>query len=604
MKFLPEKKKLVVFAIFALGYILLIMFLLTLRKPVVQQKVPVQHGQSFVAPTKLSEQTTVTEKVIASKIDLERKMIAPRSPQDIARIRSVIEKQGGKIIEAKGSVLVADLPKDVEEKVTKELTTSQAIKGVEVDYPTFLSADNPDWGVKRIAAPDVWQTTSGSGLRVAVVDTGVDYGHPELRGRYAGGYDTANNDSDPFDDHGHGTHVAGIVASDLNGGGLAGVAPGVQIVAIKALSADGSGYLSDLVEAIDWGIANNVQVMNFSLGSSYNSQTLANKVAEASSRGMLLIAAAGNTGGGSLMYPAAYGSVISVAATDSSDRIASFSSLGAEIAAPGVGITSAVPGGGYATWSGTSMAAPHVTATVALMLANKQTNIRQQLHDTAIDLGPAGRDSYYGYGLVHAKPAALGKDTLSPLITFLEPASGTQVKGNVAIKVSIQDEYKVASASLTINNAKVKEWASGPYEYTWETDTLVEGDYTLLAQAFDENGNSGEARITLSVSRSAISPTKALSVTRAQGRSAAVRQDTQNSTAIEHRQNAETPATERKQEQQAPETSNVNERNQKAEPPPQANNDNEKENQGKKDVKGASTSSLTERIKAFFFSLF
>jgi hypothetical protein len=562
---------------------------------------------AFIAKTPVSEETMVQEKVVAEKLDLERKIVAPKSSRDIARITSIIEREGGSVIETKGSVIVADIPQGVEEAVTQELEASNSISGVEVDYPTFLTADNPDWGVKRIAAPDVWETTSGSGIRVAIVDTGIDYTHSELRGRYAGGFDAVNNDSDPMDDHGHGTHVAGTVASEMNGGGLAGVSPGVQLLAGKALGSDGSGYTSDLIEAIDWAMQNGAQVINYSLGSSYNSKTLEDKINQAAARGIIQVAAAGNNSGGSLMYPAAYGAVISVAATDSSDRLAGFSALGAEVAAPGVGITSTVPGGGYATWSGTSMAAPHVTATVALMLANKQTNIRQQLHDTAIDLGPSGRDSYYGYGLIHAKPAALGEDTLAPIITFLTPENQSHVTGEVTVELSVQDEYKVITTQLYINNQVVKEWTEAPYTYTWDTSTLADGEYTLRVKATDENENIGEAQVAVTISDATPTPTKGLSPTKQQGQSAAVRQNTQNENAAEHRQDTNTPATENKAENSggqssAPETSNANERNQKAENNSQGKN--EDKGNGKKDVQGAATVSFWQMIKARVLRVF
>jgi subtilisin family serine protease len=204
-----------------------------------------------------------------------------------------------------------------------------------------------------------------------------------------------NKTNDPFDDHGHGTHVAGIIAADLNNSGIAGAAPKARIYAIKALAADGTGYISDLITAIDWAITNNLQLLNFSLGTTYDSSLLRHKIQDAAGRGIIITAAAGNTNGGALLYPAAYNEVIAVSATDSKDNFASFSSLGAEVAAPGVSIRSTVPGGRYATWSGTSMAAPHVTATLALMLANGQLDVRQQLRDTATDLGPAGKDSYF-----------------------------------------------------------------------------------------------------------------------------------------------------------------------------------------------------------------
>jgi hypothetical protein len=566
----------------------------------------------FVAKSKLEGKTSVDSKQIVQKLDLQRKIIRPSSPQRVAEINRIIQQQGGEIIKSDANIIVAHLPKDKEEQINQELESTNSTSTIEVDYPTFLTADNPDWGVKRIKAPDVWDTTTASGIKVAVIDTGIDYNHSDLQGRYAGGYDTANDDNDPYDDHGHGTHVSGTIATALNGSGLAGVAPGVQILAVKALHGDGTGYISDVVEAVDYAMRNGTQVMNFSIGTSYNSSALEEKLNEAAARGIILVAAAGNTSGGSLLYPAAYGSVISVAATDSGDNFASFSSVGAEIAAPGVGITSTVPGGGYASWSGTSMASPHVAATVALMLANNQTNIRQSLQNTAIDLGPSGKDGYYGYGLVHSKPATLGEDVLAPIVTFLTPDNDSTVYGEVEINLDVQDEYKLTSIKLYANNEQIQEWTESVSSHTWDT-TGKEGSYELRVVAIDENENEGSAKITVTVSKDPISPTPtvtpkpSLHQMKQQGQSGNVRHDINQEQAQQNRQDYQNvpnnpqeaqgkSESNNQPAQAAPDVSNINERNQK----PHAAS----ENSGGRDVKGASTISFWQILQAKILSLF
>lgn len=452
----------------------------------------------YSAPESASEEIAAPQHIIAAKIDLQRKLIVPQSANEAEQIRSIVESQGGQVVSTGNTSMVLQIPKEIESGTLDQISEQNLASEVEVDYPVYLSG-NPDWGVIRIDAPGVWETTGGQGISVAIIDTGIDYHHPDLQARYIGGFDTYNNNDDPYDDHGHGTHVAGIVASSINNQGLIGTAPNVNLLAIKALGADGTGYLSDVIEAIDWSVNNGAQIINLSLGTTYNSNLLRQKVDWAAGQGIVLVAAAGNTNGGSLLYPAAYDSVIAVSATNSNDQFASFSSIGAELAAPGVAITSTVPGGGYATWSGTSMAAPHVAGTVALMLANNQDNVRQLLRDSAIDLGEPGVDPLFGHGLVHAKPAALGIDTLAPIVTFLEPEHQSSVSDNVWIRLDIQDESDIISANLSLDNQELVAWQQPPYEYLWVTSDYEPGEYDFVATAEDEYNNLGMAYLSLTL---------------------------------------------------------------------------------------------------------
>lgn len=285
-----------------------------------------------------------------------------------------------------------------------------------------VELDN-SWGVKHIGAGNVHAYNKGSGVKLAIIDTGVDYNHPDLNGNYAGGYDFVNNDTNPFDDNGHGTHVAGIAAAEDDGAGVVGGAPEADIYALKVLDAGGNGYWSDFMAALEWAANNGMQVANMSLGASRDAPGVHDAVKAAYNGGVLLVAAAGNSGnpggrGNSIEYPARYEEVIAVGATDQNDTRASFSSTGdqLELAAPGVGITSTIPDGGYESYSGTSMASPHVAGTAALVIAsgitdtngNRRVNdeVRLLLQQTADDLGASGKDSQYGYGLVDADEAA------------------------------------------------------------------------------------------------------------------------------------------------------------------------------------------------------
>lgn len=274
------------------------------------------------------------------------------------------------------------------------------------------------WGIDRINADLAWATSTAAGVKVAIIDTGIDLVHPDLKDNIKGGYNAINPLKSANDDNGHGTHVAGIVGAVDNDIGVIGVGPQVNLYAIKVLNAAGSGYLSDVIEGLDWAIANRMQVVNMSLGTSADIQSFHDAIVRVNQKGITQVAAAGNSGG-SVIYPAAYPEVIAVSATDNTDTIASWSSRGPEIdlAAPGVSIYSTYKGQTYKTLSGTSMAAPHVAGVAALVLTQtakcdtdrngscSPLEVQQRLEATAEDLGTVGKDNLYGTGLVDAEKA-------------------------------------------------------------------------------------------------------------------------------------------------------------------------------------------------------
>lgn len=235
------------------------------------------------------------------------------------------------------------------------------------------------WGVQRLRAPAAWQETEGRGVRVAIIDTGIDTTHPDLVGQVDGGYSaiTRSEASGAYqDDNGHGTHVAGTVAALRDGKGVVGVAPQARLYAVKVLDADGSGNLSDVIDGIVWAASNDMQVANMSLGAPFGSETMQRALRFAAGRGMIVVAAAGNSGG-SVGFPGAYPEAIAVAASDFQDKLAPFSSRGPEVdfIAPGVDIVSDKMGGGFVSYSGTSMAAPHVAGLAALAVSKGWTGL-------------------------------------------------------------------------------------------------------------------------------------------------------------------------------------------------------------------------------------
>ncbi len=215
----------------------------------------------------------------------------------------------------------------------------------------------------------------GTGVKVAVIDTGIDYTHEDLDSNYKGGYDFVFSDSDPFDDsyNSHGTHVAGILAAERNGVGVVGVAPNASIYAVKVMDGSGYGLVSWLIAGIEWAVENDIDVVVISSGTEEDSQPLRDACRNAYDSGVILVAAAGNTYGGNVTYPARYDSVIAVTATDLNGSRAPFSPIGPEIelAAPGVNILSTTRDNSYGYLSGTSQAAPHVAGTAALIISSK-----------------------------------------------------------------------------------------------------------------------------------------------------------------------------------------------------------------------------------------
>jgi subtilisin len=295
------------------------------------------------------------------------------------------------------------------EKVTEALAKNPNVDYVEEDGKVQAIGQMTPWGIPHVNADDVHQTgVEGSGVKVGIVDTGIDYTHEDLL--VSGGESFVQGTTDYMDGNGHGTHVAGTVAGLNNSVGVLGVAPEANLYAIKVLDQYGNGSYSDVVAGIEWAVSNNLDILNMSFGGSSGSKTLQKAVDNAYNNGMLLIAATGNNGydrKGTITYPAKYDSVIAVGAVDQLNNRANFSSVGRELElmAPGVEIQSTVPGG-YASYNGTSMAAPHTTGVAALLSQTKpgltNVQIRNTLKETAVILG----DSFlYGNGLVDALAA-------------------------------------------------------------------------------------------------------------------------------------------------------------------------------------------------------
>ena len=271
-----------------------------------------------------------------------------------------------------------------------------------------IASQNIPWGVRKIEAPDVWKRCQGEGIKVGIIDTGIDLTHPDLKGNIKETYSVVDGIS-ADDDNGHGTHVAGIIAALDNDIGVVGVAPKAEIYSVKAFDKMGRGSVSDIIDALQWCVENKVHVINMSFGIGTNSRALKRAIGAAHRHKIIMVAAAGNSGArDSVLYPAKYPEVIAVAASDSKDQAADFSSRGPEvnIIAPGVDVSSTYINEEYKNLSGTSMACPHVVGACALLMSisgTKAESVKKAILSTAKDIGLP--EETQGVGLVNVSAA-------------------------------------------------------------------------------------------------------------------------------------------------------------------------------------------------------
>jgi len=339
---------------------------------------------------------------------------------------SVVAGAGGEVVHGVGPHSVAaHVPPGQVAKLAADANVASVSADVVVSASgkpsgggTTQPAQTVPWGITRIGADAAWGISTGAGVKVAIVDTGVKNDHADLTPRVILGATYVTGTKSAKDDNGHGTHVAGSVGASNNAIGVVGVAPACTLVAVKVLDRNGSGYLSSVAAGIRWAADNGAKVINMSLGGSSDTQAgdLLSAVTYAAGKGVVICAAAGNEGDQvpqPASYPAMYDQTIAVGATDSADAVPVWSSKGSyvDIAAPGVAVKSTYKDGLYATWSGTSMATPHVAGAAAVLIAGGTTDpaaVRSKLTTTADDVNAAslpGKDDAIGDGLLDVDEA-------------------------------------------------------------------------------------------------------------------------------------------------------------------------------------------------------
>ena len=323
--------------------------------------------------------------------------------------------------EYRAPVLIADLTDDQ----IAALETAGDVVSVEHDGPIYafgprlavegepsLDEETIPSGINLIKAPPAWPCSEGKAIKVAVLDSGIDYSHPDLAINYRGGESFVADETDPMDYNGHGTHCAGTIAAAFTGSGVVGVAPGAYLYAVKVLGRSGSGAWSNLIAGIDHAVNNiEARILSMSLGALAAPSAVEAVCDMAYEKGALLIAAAGNEGG-AVGAPANFDSVMAISAIDNAGGLASFSNRGPEIelCAPGVEVLSCSPGGGYRRLSGTSMACPHVAGAAAVTWGAHRwaanSEIRALLTWRADLMGRLGKTDEFGFGRIDAEAAA------------------------------------------------------------------------------------------------------------------------------------------------------------------------------------------------------
>jgi serine protease len=412
--------------------------------------------------------------------------------------------------------------------VAQWLQASGAVAYAELDYERHASAVNDpyrkfQWALDKVGADKAWTMSTGTGVVVAVIDTGVGTSPNDGLTHLNAGWDFVNDDGSAADDNGHGTHVASTIGERANNGvGAAGLAYNVTILPVKVLNQDGSGSTSNVILGVEYAVAHGAKVINLSLGSSSSSQAEAAAMQVASAAGVFIAAATGNDAGSTINFPAAYPTVVAVGATGYRNTVAPYSNKGSgiDLVAPGGDNSVDANGDGYndgilaetklsGTWSyyfyeGTSMATPHVAAAAALVMAKGATAAQAEstLKSSALDLGAAGADTTYGAGLIQVDKALTAWAAAHPANTAPTAVTGGPYTSRVGVARSLNGagssdrEGSITRYAWTFGDGGSAVGAS--VSHTW----TKAGTYTVTLTVTDNQGLTAKANTTATITAS------------------------------------------------------------------------------------------------------
>jgi thermitase len=457
----------------------------------------------------------------AEKFAAGRILVMPNAGMPDAALDKILGEHGGgkgrRV--GKSELRIVDLPPGLEKQLVEKLARHPHIKFAELDRMVEQDAVSNDpylgsqWHLPKIRADVAWDSSQGSGVTVAILDSGVDTKHPDLATRLVAGYNFVDGNTNVEDVKDHGTKVAGSAAAELNNGiGVASVAGQVKIMPLRVSDSTGYATWSRIASAINYAADRGVRVANVSFNGAAGSSSVLSAANYMKSKGGLVFVSAGNSN----LDPgyANTSSVVIVAATTSSDAKASFSNFGdhVHLSAPGEGIYTTNWGQSYASVSGTSFSAPIAAGVAALVMAVNPSlssaQVESILFNTAVDLGAAGRDVYYGYGRVDAAAAVesasktvSAADTQAPMSTISAPLGSSTVSGLVPVDVSASDNVGVAKVELRVNGSLVGTDTASPFAFSWDSTKVANGSATLAATACDAAGNCATSpAVTVTVS--------------------------------------------------------------------------------------------------------